>query len=183
MSTETDVFALATLNFIPYISEDGLLPLQFTKMVGVYAIFDANQTLQYVGYSRDVSISLKQHLVRCPELCHWVKVKTIGQPRRAVLEGIQAAWIVENGDRPPGNSTHSEQWIDTIDVTTQMTPEEQTHYTSATGDVEQANALKQVARRVEAEIMAALNLRGVKDSIRFDPKLKEKGLLSIKPAK
>ncbi|MEB3231228.1 MAG: GIY-YIG nuclease family protein [Leptolyngbyaceae bacterium] len=180
---ETDIFSLATLDFIPYISEDGQLPAQLAKAVGVYAIFDADQTLQYVGYSRDVVMSLKQHLVRCPHLCHWLKVKTIDQPRRAILEGIQASWIAENGDRPPGNSTEADQWTDTIDTTTQMTPEEQATYAAATGEVEQTKVLKQVARRVEAEILAALEVRGVKDVIRFDPKLKEKGLLSIKPAK
>ncbi len=79
---KTDVFALEELSFIPYIDDEGLLPSQLTKSVGVYAIFDADKTLQYVGYSRDVAMSLKQHLVRCPAQCYWVKVKTIEQPRR-----------------------------------------------------------------------------------------------------
>ncbi|MGK7889511.1 MAG: GIY-YIG nuclease family protein [Leptolyngbyaceae cyanobacterium] len=181
--TETELFSLADLDFIPYIGEDGLLPSQFAKVVGVYAIFDREQQLQYVGYSRDVTMSLKQHLVRCPQQCHWVKVKTIAQPRRAVLEGIQASWLVENGDRPPGNGPEAERWTDTIDATAQMTPDEQATYEAASGEIGQTKALKQVARRVEAEIMAVLESRGVKDSIRFDPKLKEKGLLSIKPVK
>jgi hypothetical protein len=39
---------------------------------------------------------------------------------------------------------------------------------------------KQVARRVEAQILEQLNDRGVAMEIRFNPKLKEKGLLDLK---
>jgi hypothetical protein len=64
-----------------------------------------------------------------------------------------------------------------------MTSEEQALYAATTNEVEQAKVLKNIARRVEAEIKAVLEERGVKESLRFDPKLKEQGLLNIKPAK
>ena len=41
--------------------------------------------------------------------------------------------------------------------------------------------LKQVARRVEETILAKLQQRGVTTEIRFSPKLKEQGLLDLKP--
>jgi hypothetical protein len=37
-----------------------------------------------------------------------------------------------------------------------------------------------VARRVEAEILVMLESRGIKTEIRFNPKLKEQGLLDLK---
>ena len=183
LSPELQSPSLSTLNFWPYLNDEGLLPDQFSKAVGIYAIFDQDKSLQFVGYSRDVTMSLKQHLVRCPESCHWFKVQTIDRPNRTVLETIQTTWIEENGDRPIGNGVNAEQWTQPIDAKAKMTDEEQALYAAATSEVEQAKTLKNIARRVESEIKAVLEQRGVKESLRFDPKLKEKGLLNIKPAK
>lgn len=183
LSTELQSPSLTALDFRPYLNDDGCLPDQFSKVVGIYAIFDQDQGLQFVGYSRDVAMSLKQHLVRCPDLCHWFKVQTIDRPKRSVLEGIQSAWIAENGDRPPGNDADTERWTQPIDAKLQMTEEEQALYAAASNEVEQAKTLKTIARRVESEVKAILEQRGVKEPVRFDPKLKEQGLLNIKPAK
>ncbi|PSO93872.1 MAG: Nuclease subunit of the excinuclease complex, partial [Cyanobacteria bacterium QS_9_48_30] len=73
--------------------------------IGVYAIFDCDQNLQLVAYSRDVYFSLKQHLIRQPQKCYWIKLQTIERPKRSVLEEIREAWIAENGSPPPGNDT------------------------------------------------------------------------------
>lgn len=183
MSTDVKSPALADYDFIPYLDAAGLLPGQFSKSVGIYAIFDRDKTLQFVGYSRDVTMSLKQHLVRCPALCHWCKVKTIERPSKTLLESIQAAWIEENGACPAGNGTESEQWTQPIDAKQQMTDEETALYAKATNEVEQAKTMKAIARRVEAELKSILEARGVNESLRFDPKLKEQGLLNIKPVK
>jgi|GEM_PF-3436174 len=43
----------------------------------VYAIFDQKKVLQFVGYSRDVYLSLKQHLVRQPQQCYWLRFKLL----------------------------------------------------------------------------------------------------------
>lgn len=175
--------ALSDLEFIPYINEDGLLPAEFSKTVGIYAIFNQDHALQFVGYSRDITMSLKQHLVRCPDDCYWVKVKTIERPQRSVLEAIQAAWISENGDRPIGNGDESDRWSQAINAKVQMTDDEQAQYALATTELEQTKALKQISSRVETDINAVLSARGVKETIRFDPKLKGKGLLNVKPQK
>lgn len=70
---------LQDLNPIAYINGSGQLPEEFQGKVGVYAIFDGADLLQYIGYSRDVFLSLKQHLIRQPEKCVAVKVQTIKQ--------------------------------------------------------------------------------------------------------
>ncbi|MER3477484.1 MAG: endonuclease, partial [Leptolyngbya sp. ERB_1_2] len=44
----------------------------------------------------------------------------------------------------------------------------------------QMKALKNIARRVESEIMAQLKARNVQTEMRFNPKLKEEGLLDLK---
>lgn len=41
------------------------------------------------------------------------------------------------------------------------------------------NAMKKIARRFEAEKVKVLEARGVTENMRFDPKLKAKGLLDL----
>lgn len=173
--------ALADLKFLPYLDDAGLLPDTFAQQIGVYAIFDAAHQLQCVGYSRDVRTSLKQHLTRCPHQCHWLKVATIERPSRTLLETMQQAWIDEYGAIPPGNNGARGRWMEPIDAKVQMTASEQATYAAAADQGEQAKCLKQVARRVEAELQQQLQERGVKEPVRFDPKLKEQGLLNLKP--
>lgn len=181
MTTETNIPSLTTLEDFAYIDDNGQLPEQFQGKIGVYAIFDQEKTLQFVGYSRDVYLSLKQHLVRQPQQCYWVKVQTIERPSRTILENIENAWIAENGSVPVGNGENKQKWTDPIDAKALMTPEEQTNYQNPLmDDLMQMKILKNVARRVEAEIIAVLATRGLQMQVRFNPKLKEQGLLDLK---
>ncbi|MEP0958930.1 GIY-YIG nuclease family protein [Leptolyngbya sp. FACHB-1515] len=169
---------LASLEFLPFLNSEGELDSQF-EGIGVYAIFDAEKTLQYIGYSRDVSLSLKQHLVRRPQQCYWLKVQTIDRPSRAILEEIRTAWIAENGVVPSGNGSDEAGWTQAIDAKTALTAEERSAF-AAGDELTQMKLLKQVARRVESDVMAQLEARGVKMQVRFNPKLKENGLLDLK---
>lgn len=180
MTFSTEIPSLSSLESVPYLDAAGRLPAQFQGKVGVYAIFDQSQTLQYIGYSRDVLLSLRQHLVRQPAQCHWLKVETSDRPNRTQLEAIQTAWIAENGTLPAGNGAIADQWNQPIDAKIEMTAAEQTAYTTALDESTQSKLLKQVARRVEAKILETLKDRGVQEEIRFNPKLKEAGLLDLK---
>lgn len=180
MASSTNIPTLSSLEFVPYINDHGLLPDQFQGKVGVYAIFDQDQTLQYIGYSRDVYLSLKQHLVRQPQACYWLKVQTIERPSRTLLAEIQDSWIAENGTTPVGNGSQESAWSQPIDVRTCWTAEEQTRYESAIDELAQMKVLKQASRRVEAQVLETLKSRGVQEEIRFNPKMKEEGLLDLK---
>ncbi|NJR66585.1 MAG: GIY-YIG nuclease family protein [Leptolyngbyaceae cyanobacterium CRU_2_3] len=169
---------LADLDYIPYLNAAGQMTDQFNGKVGVYAIFDSEKILQFIGYSRDVSLSLKQHLVRQPQRCYWVKVQTIDRPSRTVLEETRDAWMTENGSIPVGNAAEEAAWNQPIDAKIKMTAAEQATY-EASDDLGRVKTLKKVARRVEEEVLAALEERGITMPIRFDPKLKEKGLLNL----
>ncbi len=175
-----DVPTLASLEFVPYISDRGLLPQQFHHQVGVYAIFNQDKILQYIGYSRDIYQSLKQHLVRQPKQCYWLKVQTIDRPNRTLLDTIRQEWIAENGLLPPGNETDDNSWANAIDLRKQMTPEERLHYSDTLDESACIKILKQVARRVEAEVLEQLKARGVQEELRFNPKMKEEGFLDLK---
>jgi hypothetical protein len=181
MTTEIQIPALLTLEYFPYIDPSGQLPEQFQGKIGVYAIFNQEKILQFVGYSRDVYLSFKQHLVRQPQHCYWVKVQTIERPNRTILENIENAWITENNSIPLGNGENKSKWIDPIDTKELMTVEEQANYQNPLiDDLMQIKIMKNVARRVEAEILTVLEGRGLQIPIRFNPKLKEAGLLDLK---
>jgi hypothetical protein len=179
MSSTTEIPSLASLELLPYINNVGELPEILQNQIGIYAIFDRSQSLQFVGYSRDIYLSLKQHLVRQPELCYWVKATTIDRPNRTFLESVQYSWIAENGSIPMGNGADSSQWLDPISTQFAMTATESASFDDLDG-IAQIKLLKQVARRVEETILARLQERGVQTEIRFNPKLKEQGLLDLK---
>jgi hypothetical protein len=110
-----------------------------------------------------------------------VKVQTIERPNRTILENIEKAWIAESGDIPAGNGEDKEKWTQPVDVKTLMTEEEQANYHKPTNDeLTQTKIIKNVARRVETDILETLELRGLKTQLRFNPKLKEEGLLDLK---
>jgi hypothetical protein len=179
MTSETQVPSLTDLDYIPYLDDAGNLPEDLQGKIGVYAIFDQTKRLQFVNYSRDIYLSLKQHLVRQPQFCYWLKIETIDRPNRTQLESIRKTWIEENGAMPAGNGADEAAWTQPIDAKLTMTDEEQEKFAKSDG-LMRIKLLKQVARRVEAEILEQLKSRGVQTEIRFNPKLKENGLLDLK---
>jgi hypothetical protein len=175
----SEIPSLKSLDFIPYLDDQGVISDSLQRKIAVYAIFDQDKKLQYVGYSRDIYLSLKQHLVRQPYNCYWLKFQTITRPSRTILDEIKQNWIQENGSIPIGNSEEESKWTEAIDATKKITEEEQEKYEKS-DEINKTKILKNIARRVEAEIKETLNNRGVKMDIRFNPKLKDKGLLDLK---
>lgn len=170
---------LAALDFLPYINDEGMICPELTGKIGLYGIFDANQTLCYVGYSRDVTKSLQQHLVRCPDQCHWLKIFQGDRPSRTLLEEMRTAWITENGTVPPGNGPEEPLWTQPIDVTQNLTDIKR-ETIAQSSELERAKLLKDYARQREASIKQTLMDRGLRLDLRFQPKLKEQGLLDLK---
>ena len=179
MTTQSEIPTLASLEYIPYLDENGSLSEDTQKKIGVYAIFDGDRQLQFVGYSRDIYLSLKQHLIRKPQACYWLKIQTIDRPSRSILEEIKQAWITENGTIPPGNGEEESIWTQPIDAKPTMTESEKAQYQQS-DELGQIKIYKKVARRVEETVKEQLKARGVNMDIRFNPKIKEQGLLDLK---
>lgn len=178
MTSQTAPSTLAELPFCPYLNTDGCLPTSLQRQIGIYAIFDQDQNLRYVGYSRNVYQSLKQHLVRQPEACWWYKLQIVDRPSRTLLATLRQAWLTESGELSLSPEDEA-AWADAIDAKQTMTPAEQAEY-AALSELEQIKYLKNIARRLETEILTTLEARGVTMDIRFNPKLKEEGLLDLK---
>lgn len=179
MALQTEIPILENLEFLPYLDEQGIIAETLQGKIGIYAIFDQAKNLEFVGYSRDIYLSLKQHLVRQSQKCYWLKLQTIDRPSRTILEQTKQQWIAENNSIPEGNGEKKTLWTEPIDAKLIMTEEDKMSYENSDG-LGQTKLLKSIARKVESQIQETLSDRGVKMEIRFNPKLKEQGLLDLK---
>ena len=175
MTSQTEIVSLNSLDYLPFLDENGIIDESLQAKIGVYAIFNQDKTLQFVGYSRDIYLSLKQHLVRQPNQCYWIKIQTITRPSRTILEEIRQAWMSENG-----LVQNDEKWTQPIDAKLAMSETDKQEYSNL-DELGQIKLLKKVSRRIEETIQEQLKERGVQMEIRFNPKLKEEGLLDLKP--
>ena len=179
MITETQLPSLNALDYLPYLDENGVITEDLQKKIGVYAIFNESKKLKFIGYSRDIYASLKQHLVRQTQQCHWLKVEIITRPSRTILEEIKTNWTEENGDLSIDNQENQNLWTQAIDAKVCMTEEDKETYKNS-DELGKIKLLKTVSRRVQADIEETLKQRGNRMKIRFNPKLKEQGLLDLK---
>jgi hypothetical protein len=94
--------------------------VQNAKVAGVYAVLDGDQQTQYVGYSRNVALSLRSHLTQMgAETCAWVRVQAFKFPKRDEMEKLRDEWIAALPSPPPGNLDGT--WAGTVkDAATQV---------------------------------------------------------------
>ncbi|KAG0623085.1 hypothetical protein M758_3G147900 [Ceratodon purpureus] len=123
--------SLDDLEFIPYLTEEGYIsdPTQPGVKASLYAIYDENKTLCYIGVSRQVYQSMRLHFARRPLQCHYIKVFNVTKPSRALLEGTRDAWISANGSVPVGNDNGELQniWENPLDCKPLMTGKHYSH--------------------------------------------------------
>jgi hypothetical protein len=94
--------------------------VQNAKVAGVYAVLDGDRQTQYVGYSRNVALSLRSHLTQMgAEVCTWVRVQAFKFPKRDDMEKLRDEWIAALPSPPLGNSDGT--WAGTVkDAATQV---------------------------------------------------------------
>ncbi|KAL5806890.1 hypothetical protein ACOSQ4_029623 [Xanthoceras sorbifolium] len=82
---------------------------------GVYAVYDKNDALQFIGISRNIAASVFAHLKSVPELCCSVKVGVVVEPDRSALTEAWKSWMEEHikatGKVPPGNESGNTTWV------------------------------------------------------------------------
>lgn len=74
-------------------------PGQFPAVSGVYAVLDAAGTLQYIGLSRKIAVSVATHLDALPELVHSVKVLELPDAGKEELTEAWRLWVQEAGEQ------------------------------------------------------------------------------------
>ena len=88
---------------------------QNAKIAGVYAVLDAEVKTQFIGYSRNVLLSLNGHVSQYGEQkCAFVRVQTFKFPKRQEMEDLRDAWIAELENTPPGNASEGGMWASTV---------------------------------------------------------------------
>lgn len=101
------------------------------KPIGVYALYDQRRELQYVGFSRNIVLSVKGHTERVGEdRCAFVKAMVFANKAMATrgnLEREAANWLEDAGTTPPGNGSEQELWSGNSCVTT-MSATERSEY-------------------------------------------------------
>jgi Grx4 family monothiol glutaredoxin len=111
--------AASTLADAPLVSlaGDGVRDPSIPTTPGVYAIYDADETCQYVGLSRKVSASVKVHAFELPRKCAYARCVALPDAAKQDLQLQWKAWMVEHlaasgGVLPPGNAKGNELWTE-----------------------------------------------------------------------
>jgi hypothetical protein len=125
-----DEHAINEVTVSPILKNDGTEILAITdwcegnlneKVAGVYAVLNEKHCTQYIGYSRNILLSLNSHVAQLGKLiCSFVRVQSFKYPKRTELENLRDAWINELGSIPPGNDTESELWASTVGEAAQL---------------------------------------------------------------
>jgi hypothetical protein len=85
------------------------------KIAGVYSVLNRDRQTQYIGYSRNVALSLRGHLTQLgKDICSFVRVQSFDFPKRDDMEALQNSWIAGLGTMPPGNEADRELWATTV---------------------------------------------------------------------
>lgn len=85
------------------------------KIAGVYAVFNEQHDTQYIGYSRNVLLSLNSHIAQLGQsTCAFVRVQGFKYPKRTEMENLRDMWLAELDSIPPGNATQTGLWTSTV---------------------------------------------------------------------
>lgn len=142
------------------IDRDQILPLtdwqalaENARVAGVYAVLDATQQHQYIGYSRNVFTSLKGHLAEHgSDICAYVRVQAFKFPKREEMEQLRDIWIAELATVPPGNTGAGGVWATTVGEIAKaaMSPAEQAAYEEKKLKLRRAMADGNLSRELDA---------------------------------
>ncbi|MBE9069850.1 GIY-YIG nuclease family protein [Leptolyngbya cf. ectocarpi LEGE 11479] len=77
---------------------------QTAKVAGVYAVLNSTGQTQFIGYSRNVALSLRSHVTqKGDDVCAMVTVQPFKFPKRDAMEKLRDEWIAALPSPPPGN--------------------------------------------------------------------------------
>lgn len=172
-SAATNSSAIKSLTLLPmysFINKQGRIqPLEDPETVAsVFAVYDRNKKIQYIGFSKDLRNSLRTLMGRRPELCYYYKTQNLKAFDQELMIAIRQQWIDEVGSTPPGLSSSSDraQWEQPV---------------LANSISERGKAAAAVSKAKTMQQM--MHDRGIKEEMIYDPVLLEQGKLNLLPAK
>ena len=150
--------------------------------------------LMYVGVTRNASTTLRSIVSRVPQLLSErtvFKVVHVRRPSKSLLDAARLQWI--NEAKQEGNTGESsaavdnridmlEMWEKPLECFPLMTTDEKQAIDAATNVLAKDRLTKEACRRIEAGLKKHLEEIGVTEKLRYDPKLKARGLLDLTAA-
>ena len=130
------------------------------KVVGVYAVLGRDRRTHYIGYSRNVALSLRGHAAQLGnDLCAFVQVQSFKVPKRDMLEQHRDAWIAQLDYIPSGNGSACDLWAGTVGeaAIAAMSPMERQAYEEKKLKLRKAMAEADDAQRSGIQKQAAAN--------------------------
>ncbi|KAK9833449.1 hypothetical protein WJX81_006415 [Elliptochloris bilobata] len=101
------------------------------RLTGVYALYDARRSLQYVGYARSIVLAIKAHRGRVgEERCALVRAMVFANKSmasRGHLVEQARRWLDKAGTTPPGNGVERELWEGATMVAAMSAAEREEH--------------------------------------------------------
>jgi len=154
---------LATLKLEPVVNDKGwVFPVAPPgTQASVFAVYDASEQIQYIGFSKELRNSLRTLLGRRPELCVSYKALHYAVLDQGDMVKQRSAWIAELGTAPPGNSDAAE--------------------TAAWQAARVLGSPDEAAKAFDA-LQAALRARGVTEGLEADTNALKDGKLDLAPS-
>ena len=132
----------------------------------VFAVYDEDKALQFVGFSRDLRNSLRTVLGRQPEKVHFYRAEALAELDQERMLETRQAWFDVNGGLPPGNTAdQSALWQEPVDA----------------GSISERGRKRAAQTKVQ-EIMRLLRVRGLLEEMEADPELMTQGKVDFLPA-
>lgn len=101
--------------FFFFRSGEGVRDERIPAEPGVYAIYNDDEEIQYIGLSRKVAASVKLHAFELPQYCGFVRCVALPDAAKADLQAAWKQWMLEHlggsgGKLPPGNVKGDTLW-------------------------------------------------------------------------
>eukprot|EP00803_Ostreobium_quekettii_P010351 evm.model.scf_81.7 EVM.evm.TU.scf_81.7 scf_81:74400-78145(-) len=133
----------------------------------VFAIYDENQKLQYIGFSKDLQSSLRTLFSRRPEKAYYYKYVSLPEVDQKEMVATRGAWFEEVGGPPPGNKLAMERaaWQQPVDA----------------GAISDRGKL-QAAEEKSKDLLEAIRKRGCREQFMPNASLLVEGQVDFVPA-
>ena len=95
---------------LPVLNEQGVLPAgEETAGVAVFAIYDKEQKIQYIGFSSNVGKSIEKLFYRRPAVTYFFKFAGLDSLDQAEMMRIRNSWFDSLDGPPIGNKNLAEK--------------------------------------------------------------------------
>lgn len=161
---KTCVTDLESLEMEPVLDNSGSIPEMVPESPAVFAIFDKDKDIQYIGFSSTLRKSIEKLFYRRPEKAYYFKYVLLDSVDQDAMVGIRNVWFDSLEAPPVGNVNPVEK--DAWQVPTQVVSNSE-------------GGLLVAAQEQAAMMMAQIRNRGCTVDIAPEPALLQRGLIEF----